>query len=688
MAGLTSSSSQVLKRPMGPMADTAYTNYLFLSTSPVSALSSQDLSFLESQGCLRVPMRPLLDDFLEKYFLYVHPLLPLIDEGDFWETYHATGEDWTKRDPISLCLFQAMLFSASSFVSQATCQALGCTDIRCTRAMFLKRAKLLFDMDAENSPLSAAQAALLLSYSSFSSRKKPDMKWLSIAIENARLVDAHLYADHDGGPADKRANLLKRVWWCCIMRDRSVSLLMRRPMFITHEHFDLRAAPLVASDFDRELDRSRVYDATTKAQLAQVIDHRAKLDIILTNILQLAFPPTGAIRNIGNKGTEYITQLGECDEALKAWNDAAAIKFPTTDMDANGQIHDSVRLYRTLMYMYYHTARMVICHHRMMALSLLKEDAESPQTLAQTSDPRLILDNRNTLQDALLSITSCQNDLIERGLIRWLPISAIGFAVHPLILSILDAKLSSSGKVALGSSSGARHHHLNTLMTVMQIYSSKYDAVDWANEIVDHAITLAEQSESPLTGSSSAARWTDIFAFKPQSYFRIVLTVDIGISQGRLAQEGDFPVSMQGWSFKSNMPRHLSITDDGSTPGDNDDVDNTRLVEIQPSQPEMNDVDQSMHLMIPGLDEFLLNSLESISWDNSEELQSSFDLMDLIAESAGNPDELAASSMDMRNGQQSSDGMQLEICLPGFGEETQDRSYVEPAEVALDEMFS
>lgn len=70
----------------------------------------QDVNFLDSQGCLRVPTRPILDEFVQQYFLHVHPLLPFLNEGDFWNLYCHQGSGGT-GEKMSLLVFQAMLFS-------------------------------------------------------------------------------------------------------------------------------------------------------------------------------------------------------------------------------------------------------------------------------------------------------------------------------------------------------------------------------------------------------------------------------------------------------------------------------------------------------------------------------------------------------------------------------------------------
>jgi hypothetical protein len=77
------------------------------------SLLAQDVNYLESQCCFRVPTPQLLDEFLKQYFLHVHPLTPIIDEQQFWDIYRGRATGLPKR-PMSLLVFQAMLFSSCS----------------------------------------------------------------------------------------------------------------------------------------------------------------------------------------------------------------------------------------------------------------------------------------------------------------------------------------------------------------------------------------------------------------------------------------------------------------------------------------------------------------------------------------------------------------------------------------------
>lgn len=95
-------------------SDVTYSCYSFLDANNLSRILPQDASYLEMQGCLRVPIKSILDDFIKEYFLHVHPIMPLLREGDFWEMYgsQADGTPLTKK--LSLLVLQAMLLSACS----------------------------------------------------------------------------------------------------------------------------------------------------------------------------------------------------------------------------------------------------------------------------------------------------------------------------------------------------------------------------------------------------------------------------------------------------------------------------------------------------------------------------------------------------------------------------------------------
>ncbi|KAJ6139888.1 hypothetical protein N7471_006374 [Penicillium samsonianum] len=427
--------------------DVLYCHYPFLNINNIHNIPSHYLNFLELQGCLRVPTRDLLYELVQHYFLHVHPILPLVNEGDFWGLYFHSADD-PPRKPISLLVFQDILFASCNFISPSTVHALGFSSIRVMRASYYRHAKLLYDFGSESSSLPIAQASLLLSFASLSASRKPNISWLSIAIENARIAEAHLYASiPTTSILPQERNILKRVWWCCIIRDRSTGLLMRRPIQITKLHFGFAAQPLCASDFADEFERSIVYDSATKRRLADVLAQWIELNITMTDILMLVFPFDERRDMSSEKRLSDTSQLCESKLALERWYKSVVPRLPfafatennpsSIDPEPDTDIyHSSVILYTNLMLMYYHTSRVVLSHYELLQLDMLQRHINVNTALRQNLST--IVKTRQELEDAALCITQCHKELVSRGLDRWLPVSAIGCTALPLILHILD----------------------------------------------------------------------------------------------------------------------------------------------------------------------------------------------------------------------------------------------------------
>lgn len=549
----------------GLNSDVVYSYYPFLSISNLHNIPPQDVNFLELQGCLRVPTRALLDEFLQQYFLHVHPLLPLVNEGDFWDIYCIDGTVNAPTERISLLVFQAILFASCNFVSKASINALGYPSIRAARASFYRRAKLLYDLETESSPLAISQTALLLSFWSPSSTRKANTSWLSLAIQHAKSAEAHHYAampvfsSHTHPLQHRKQNILKRLWWCCIIRDRTLGLLMRRPIQITRAHFDFDANPVLGfSDLGDEFERSKVYNSGTKRSLAEILAQVIELYVVLTEILMLVFPLDDTPGWGREMRPEDTGRVRECKSALRRWYKGATLRFPMFGggpmprmATRNGKEfqHDSVILYTNLMYMYYHSTRVVLCHHEVLHLAILQAAPNGSGNASK--DLSTIYENRHELQDAASGVTECLKELVHLKLARWLPISAVACTALPLVLNILDVKLSNSAKnPALDSNaaSALKQHRLNILIEAMKTYQPQYDGVDWVSEIVRHIVNLAQLdgTNKQKRSKSNITDWTDILASQPSSYLRLALALDVSLSKGRLPEDGDFPVSLRG----------------------------------------------------------------------------------------------------------------------------------------------
>lgn len=230
---------------------------------------------------------------------------------------------------------------------------------------------MLYDFDTESSLICLAQTAILLSYWSpnwAQATKKPNSSWLSIAIQNAKSAEAHLQSSLPSfspihQPVEyKKQNTLKRLWWCCVLRDRILPLGLRRSIQISRAHFDLDAnSGLGYADLADEIDRSKVYNSEAKRSLIDLLVHLVDLCSVLTDLLTLVYPmddSPGWHRQSPDEGAK----IKGCKLALRRWYKGATMRFP---MFGGGSVprltpgsgrefqHESVILYTNLMYMYY-----------------------------------------------------------------------------------------------------------------------------------------------------------------------------------------------------------------------------------------------------------------------------------------------------------------------------------------------
>lgn len=198
---------------------------------------------------------------------------------------------------------------------------------------------------------------------------KPNTVWLSVAIQNAKNADAHYYAILPPTPRSmsaskvaeaKQVNILKRLWWCCVIRDRILPLGLRRGIQITRAHFDFeKHRPLGLMDLDDEIHRSMVYNPDAKRELIRLLSHVLDLCVTLTDVLLLVFPLDGALDQVQRRPPPVPseeTEIRNNKKALVHWYTSAVTASTGAgegDAEMNLTKNESVILYTHLMYTYY-----------------------------------------------------------------------------------------------------------------------------------------------------------------------------------------------------------------------------------------------------------------------------------------------------------------------------------------------
>lgn len=92
----------------------AYPSYSFLQAPTIRSIFDQDREFLVAQGCFTLPQRLILDEFIRHYFLHVHPMLPLLNEAEFWAAYDGKRPHDDTAGKVPMIVMQAILFVCAS----------------------------------------------------------------------------------------------------------------------------------------------------------------------------------------------------------------------------------------------------------------------------------------------------------------------------------------------------------------------------------------------------------------------------------------------------------------------------------------------------------------------------------------------------------------------------------------------
>jgi hypothetical protein len=205
----------------------------------------------------------------------------------------------------------------------------------------------LFDLDAEDRCLARAQGALLLSHHTSAEDPQAASIWLATAIRIAMTLESYPMLPSD----DVDKPMTKRLWWAIMLRDRSLSLGLRRHPQVTATNFMDDANRLHEAEFEDEIRNSRVFSSDVKRQLFAALQEQCRLAVLLNDGLEVVFPPPGPLPQSHTikelKETRGILQMVKSQ--LSHWKKQSAF-FP---LETSPSLHDSVKLFTHVTYMYY-----------------------------------------------------------------------------------------------------------------------------------------------------------------------------------------------------------------------------------------------------------------------------------------------------------------------------------------------
>ncbi|KAH8594837.1 fungal-specific transcription factor domain-containing protein [Bisporella sp. PMI_857] len=530
--------------------------YRFLRLEGLSRVSPDDVRYLESKGCLHVPSRPHLDYFIRSYFLHVHPCMPVVDEGQFWDMYSNVANSESDSPGISLLVFQAMLFAACTFVPLTELRACGFQNFYAARETLYQRARLLYTLQPNTGYSEITQASLLLSFQSTPYNPMSNTSWLSTAIQYARADNAHLYYCLPDLTYSQRKEK-KRLWWCCVVRDRVIALGVRRHLQITLDHFDFQQETITERDFKEEMETSRVYDLKAKRQLVRIFIAQCELAVALTSTIMTIYPLNGFTNTAGSSVSWMSTMKNRIENnrrELVEWEENTKEQL-SSNFDETVGPHNSGTLYADLTYIYYFSARIALCQYSIYICHInVGDNAERLKT------------DQNDLERGIIKVTDKVTNLVSLGLIGHLPISVIAYTALPLALLSLDVKFSLTE-----SQKERRENRLGVYVEAMNHYGLRFNFVRVVSEIVHKllrfidanepsshlnqnsaSITTRQRMSSLLTGRPRS--WVELLTKQPQLFSKLSFSLDLALSRGRYPAGSELP----DWTINLSTPQVAS----------------------------------------------------------------------------------------------------------------------------------
>lgn len=314
--------------------------------------------------------------------------------------------------------------------------------------------------------------------------------WVGIVLSVANGIDLNQDPERLGYDAHT-CKLRKRLWWSCVLRDTAIALGMRHcpltisdtncvPM-LTLDDFDIE--PLSISDRDHQILSRVVHDTHLRCLLARMCIEKAKLCLILGEVLSVQYTThkTGQSYNedgiVTSLTMSLLPQLGNdktrieaCEQNLRNWaeklpEDMRYRSFALSALDEENRI---LQLHTSLFHMLYYTT--VMTFYRPWTICGRISLEISKQNIA-----------RHSIRSAATAISKISRDLYHTDLTRFLPLTGI---IALMTATIYHLKDSCCGK-QIDRMNGM--WHFNNCYRSIQILRLSYPLADHASYIVEVA---------------------------------------------------------------------------------------------------------------------------------------------------------------------------------------------------------
>ncbi|KIW38524.1 uncharacterized protein PV06_09480 [Exophiala oligosperma] len=481
------------------------------------SLESDDIEYLQKKGAFTLPDRPLMEECLRCYTLYIHPLYPTVDIVEVQSTINRGGEG---HQLLSLLLLQALIFAGSMWADVRLVRNAGFLTRKAFRQSWHRKIRLLYDMDYEEDRICLVQSLLLWAFWwRGTNERKDSWHWIGVAYSIARTVDLPQeppVAGVDGGSptAHQQRKHRRRLWWALHTREVISSIGMSRAPRI--KPIDHNVAMLCLQDFNLDDDEGEGTPQTSlmglpppsKEQgqaLARVTVEFTKLIDIFGRILAAACPENAAGRtavlysaqqmegsnHVASKRQLNIEDLNVCEQELMAWRQQLGEDLwwqvgCVLPFDPPPPWHKAELCHRGLLAMLYHLALMTI--HRPQ---MLPAEASSPTTTTgTTTSPRGTNTaeqyrkdtSRAIVRSCAQEITKIAMDFFRADLITFLSATVVSCLMPASIHHVFDTF---SEDIKLRAEANRR---LEECRVMLHSLSEQQFASAWILQTIDHII--------------------------------------------------------------------------------------------------------------------------------------------------------------------------------------------------------
>ncbi|KAJ5681589.1 uncharacterized protein N7477_001529 [Penicillium maclennaniae] len=433
------------------------------------SMGSVTIDSLHANSVLSLPGERLQGALLQAFVECVQPTMPILELQGFLNAIYGRSHG---HGSISLLLFHAVMFSATTFVDLKHLHAAGYTSRREAHEAFFQKAKLLYQANYEQDTLTIVQAMLLLTYRVDAKDGDDSSYWIGVAISMATSIG--LLQDPAGTRNfDHSSRLWKRVAWACYTTDCLISLRLRcRPnihelgfshQILTEDDFEFYSLAAekqsilpncpIAYNIDAQKELARMYIANTRLCIciSEVLEFRGKTNHI--------YASAGSPVQINNTDeTDHAARVSISEYKLADWANSLPSSCHAPSAESSNADDPTIAVQRSLLHLQFYTT-----------IAILHQLQPFPSS-------------RFCVQHAASQITLIASELLEKSLHNRLSITGVTSILVALIIhmSQLKASLSPERNQAVKDFQTC----LEVMGSLREVYWEAESITEWASKAI------------------------------------------------------------------------------------------------------------------------------------------------------------------------------------------------------------